>query len=811
MTRKQTKATPGLFLLKSHVKQHTRRTASGKVVVVKEHDDSRTKKAEKKPAPKQTKATILEDEARKRLEEKRKLREKAKENAKDKIANAGKGKKVGDALDPNAKNYRYKDQGYVPGSRKELAAQAMEYFRLAAKDGTGVRYNAVNWDALEENPRAAAKAVTKDAVLATVDWEALEKKKVEPGAAFLMQKMLAAVAPSADDSPQKRQDYVFGCNALQDRLAKCKTVKDVTDELDKIGEEMDGTMMDPAQEKEYKKLVAAKKKASDNERALRAESDRLFNAYYKPSNRLSSLKWEQEKRTRRGWKPDPELQQRIDAMEKEVTADREKYVAWREKNEKKMKVAEAAWNASWKEVDTFKSMIQTRNIIMHPLTRGFKSLGGKFVDLINYRSHRGSGTFRQHVATAKAGRIKDYSFAKGEKKARAATKESERFQFAVADNIERVGGRPLPSGEYGTEDLKKQFRLANVQSGNWVLNDVNAAKSHVEQCAMAFQDLSDMTGIPEKDLSLNGRLSMAFGARGHGLSGAAAHYENVHRVINLTKMKGGGSLAHEWLHAVDDIVGEVESGTRSGRASYMTAVANPKTEAQKAFANVVKVMSAGDHTIKKTMTITESESAHWKNVMERNKRTGFYGASALKAIHDSKDVSEAMEKLHRLANDGRFGAFKDGKLGAKASRNYENHKQVAVAHFGGTSATYDIPGFRGSKYLVEAQKLAAMRGGGYFDEPKELAARAFAGYMEDKLAAAKRKNTYLTAHANNDHPSYKMMGVKPYPEGEERKKINKAFDDLFKVLKREKTLKKAAEEFDRRDRLAKAVRRMLRR
>ena len=49
------------------------------------------------------------------------------------------------------------------------------------------------------------------------------------------------------------------------------------------------------------------------------------------------------------------------------------------------------------------------------------------------------------------------------------------------------------------------------------------------------------------------RLAIAFGARGR--SGALAHYEPGRQVINLTKMKGAGSLAHEWGHALDHSLG----------------------------------------------------------------------------------------------------------------------------------------------------------------------------------------------------------------------------------------------------------------
>lgn len=50
------------------------------------------------------------------------------------------------------------------------------------------------------------------------------------------------------------------------------------------------------------------------------------------------------------------------------------------------------------------------------------------------------------------------------------------------------------------------------------------------------------------------RLAIAFGSRGKG--NALAHYEPSRAVINLTKMKGAGSLAHEFGHALDDMLGQ---------------------------------------------------------------------------------------------------------------------------------------------------------------------------------------------------------------------------------------------------------------
>ncbi|END4057008.1 hypothetical protein ABL364_004808, partial [Escherichia coli] len=58
---------------------------------------------------------------------------------------------------------------------------------------------------------------------------------------------------------------------------------------------------------------------------------------------------------------------------------------------------------------------------------------------------------------------------------------------------------------------------------------------------------------------LNGRLGLAFGARGKGK--AAAHYEPGEVAINLTKGNGPGALAHEWFHSLDNYFGRYDVST----------------------------------------------------------------------------------------------------------------------------------------------------------------------------------------------------------------------------------------------------------
>ncbi|MCK5607524.1 hypothetical protein KAR91_36915 [Candidatus Pacearchaeota archaeon] len=745
----------GLLLIKSRVKGHTRRTKSGKVVQVKEHTDSRSKKNP------------------------------VKKTAKKKVTKR-------DDLDYKSKDYKYKDIGHIPGSRKE---QALLQIRSCIRDKRGLRQPDLDWTALEENPKEAYNLINKQNVFGASTFDEMEKRKVDPGAAFLIQKIYSSVATRPEDSPLSREDYVNGINALKDRMEKVKTVDDVLDNLGEIGEELTGFVLNPEETKEYKKLLRKQKTAWGTYRTLGDEHKKIWDAYYGPSIELSSLKYEREKRERRGWKADPELEKKFKALEKKVKKLWDIDSAWRKKYGKKKDAAYKKSGEIQTEIRLLKEVVKRRNVGENILTRGYLALGKKFVGVAMYRRFGGSDSFGKHVASARVGRVKDYSFAKGESKVKKGTKQNVRFQLAVADHIERKGGRPIAAET--TEELKKHFKLKNVQSGNWVLKDINSAKFHVEQSSMAFQDMADMLKIPDKDISMHNRLSIAFGARGQGLSKAAAHYESKYMAMNLTKMKGGGSLSHEWFHANDHIVGEIDRGAgASGTVVFTTDTpkSQQSTPVQKAFGDLVEIMTAGKHGQKETINLTDRERDHWKRQLESRTSYSSNRSSAFFVVKDATNLQDAMDKLHGMNKEGKFGT------GRKGTTNYKYFREMAVAQHKGTKGTFIEPGSRGSKYLSAARRIEYLenRKSEYWSTPRELAARAFEGFIEDKLGKAGRKNTYLVGHANNQgqfmpNDQGEFEQVFPYPEGTERKKINKALDNLFKVIKKEKILKKAME------------------
>ena len=106
------------------------------------------------------------------------------------------------------------------------------------------------------------------------------------------------------------------------------------------------------------------------------------------------------------------------------------------------------------------------------------------------------------------------------------------------------------------EDYLNEFKLYGGQFGNWMSQ--KDRRYSLNYGYEALKDLATVLDIEDSDISFNGKLSIAWGARGHG--SALAHYEPDEEVINLTKEKGAGSLAHEWAHALDYIIGDKVCG-----------------------------------------------------------------------------------------------------------------------------------------------------------------------------------------------------------------------------------------------------------
>lgn len=99
--------------------------------------------------------------------------------------------------------------------------------------------------------------------------------------------------------------------------------------------------------------------------------------------------------------------------------------------------------------------------------------------------------------------------------------------------------------------LSARYGLRGGEFGNYETGKDRLAS--LNMAYDAFEDLASALGIKARDIGLDGKLAIAFGARGRGA--ALAHYEPEKNVINITRYRGAGSLAHEWGHALDMYLG----------------------------------------------------------------------------------------------------------------------------------------------------------------------------------------------------------------------------------------------------------------
>lgn len=705
--------------------------------------------------------------------------------------------------DPNSPNYRFRDTGYIPGSRKELAQQII---RRAKESGQQVLATDLDWAALEQNPREAAELIVKSNLFGKVDWAAHKEAGMEPGAGFLIDRVYASIAPKPEDNQQARHDYALALQTIRERLESCLAVDEVRQVLDEVRGELSGVVFNTEEAAQYNALQAQYDELNARYMQLYQERKALEQALSEARAALAGPKREQSTRQRRKWKPDPEIEAEIARLEPAAETARLALVAWDE--------AHPEFAEKWTTVRTetgvegrvsggLRSQLselrqamreverasQARNVRTNPLTRGWLAFGPRFLAVVNFRSERlGSKTFRDHYTSAKNGRVKDWEWAEKEAPAKVprSTKQEINFRLKVADTFQRVGGTPVKVDS--TVALKELVGFRDIQVGKWVAEDPASAAFHVQATAEAMLDLSDMVGIAPGALGLGGRLAMAFGARGRGNAGwggaAQAHYEPVHRVINLTKMGGGGALGHELFHAIDNMLGELmggEPGKKDGFAS-LNPEQLPEGVVREAMRAVRAEMLTGPRRLGELIKLKPRD----KRLAQHN-IDGYPTMTLPRLILAAGNLDAAV-----LAVDEYF----KGRAGRGAERNRKDWRRLAAAYYSpdGAEVVQAKTGPEVSNFMAEAVILDNGVAGKYWSKPEEMAARAFQSYLEDKMAAAGRRNDYLSVYADNKYHYDAMLGVqwRPYPEGDERQRINAAFDRFFAALREERVFEKAA-------------------
>lgn len=224
------------------------------------------------------------------------------------------------------------------------------------------------------------------------------------------------------------------------------------------------------------------------------------------------------------------------------------------------------------------------------------------------------------------------------------------------------------------EQFQDAFQFRGIEFGNWVSQGKNAKERQgmLNAAYDALMDLASIIGVPSKAMSLNGTLGLGFGSRGSGKF--AAHFEPDMLVINLTKTRGAGSLAHEWFHALDNYF----QSQRGKGYDYITN--NPenyyvhKQSGTKLPARAFGKMIDGERDPKYGLISQRfRDRSQWE--LKEGVRTEVAEAFAdlVLALNDSP-----MAKRASLIDKGRSGGYWSRIIerGARSFENYVIHKMM---------------------------------------------------------------------------------------------------------------------------------------
>ena len=349
------------------------------------------------------------------------------------------------------------------------------------------------------------------------------------------------------------------------------------------------------------------------------------------------------------------------------------------------------------------------------------------------------------------------------------------------------------------EDLK--FR--GGEFGNWLNNDDRQA--NLNMAYDALRNLAALLKVQPEDVSLNGSLAIAFGARGKGgASAGAAHYEPLRQVINLTKMSGAGCLAHEWGHALDHAI-----GIASGDQTFASEINRRNNKLPESFLNLISAMKYKEAVVSdeecrkkfepkikeaegcirgwingaKPDKIPEDLSKAWDEILDRiiAKVDTFTGNEYWTGKGKSVSTIPDVEELSNICKfvSGHVIPKKNKEqvaLWAKEIQDYKKSWNRMVS----TKSVVKTQYYQDS---IAFDDVYSKYGHGYWQSDCEMFARAFDCYIADKVKEAGYRSDYLSSNADSFVHKDGERVIAAFPRGEEREAINQAFDALFVDLK----------------------------
>ncbi len=604
---------------------------------------------------------------------------------------AGLDDEVEKALQEQQKNRQFKDAGKrVHGSRKE---QAMYNKLIRSSDLSSI----------EQDEATAIELIKKDKVFPKIDPQAERENGTDSGCAFLKTKIRQAFpAKPHANTKEAREQYVKMAEAFVGVLQNAITIEHLK-ELEKVA--MDGSIVG----KHDFGMIFGKPLlnivfAIEGYRTTKAVKETCMKAH-----QYSGITKEQAAPHAKRLKEyaDNQVKRQQDCIDSA-----------------KQILSPADMKRHRKESLTFRGGMLSSIQTVEDYVRYVTQVCTRFINDAekNYNEQKESFPYKEFKP--------DWSWADKKSKSSSTTKSDKpKIQNKPLAYIKRTGG--LYIGEVDENTVINQLQFKSLTLGNYVKDD--EAKEHIRHFVSAITDLCEIIDL---DLSVNEYLAIAFGAYGRGGKAMATYYP-TRQLINLTKKRGDGSVAHEWGHYFDHLLNGFEAKSKKVLRSedYLD-----------------KILDGLGYRKKYFVGGKSSPNKDWFKSLLKD--------TIKNTIPDTifhKSIAQLIVML-------RFGYY-DLTDKAISYNDFDESKKRKT----------DSNLF----YYSKCQ-------GTYWSSIAEMFARSFECYIFDKLKEKGRVNNYLVSGENFSYPVY--------PQGDERKYINKSFDNLFKAL-REHLFKKSFKPF----------------
>lgn len=335
------------------------------------------------------------------------------------------------------------------------------------------------------------------------------------------------------------------------------------------------------------------------------------------------------------------------------------------------------------------------------------------------------------------------------------------------------------SGNISESDIGERFGFSGLEYGNWV--NQQERQDFLNESYDACADLAFALQIPDRMVSFDGFLSLAIGARGSGK--ASAHYEPGKKVINLTKSRGSGALAHEWSHAFD----------------HYYCVANQQGNG---FSSVID-----NHFLNRTMVQLLNGENKYRTPVFFTKRLAERKLLPLVTIHSTEEAKVALQVIDFIGEIFGTGLLLDFFTSKKGGKLASNRDVLCAGIKEKTGCSDDVAMNLAAAWIDPLRKLYN-RGNPYkfrsdfycsslvldkFSEGKywssmiELWARMCSAMIHDQLQEQDIRNDFLSGFSSPKVFTSDVFSASPNPEGEERKRNFEhfqsfVFPDMRKLL-----------------------------